>query len=251
MVGATAALIMGGLAAAGSLGSAAISSSAAGKAADAQQAATGIASGDIKAGTQSGVDYLKQILEYQKSLQQPYMSAGSTALTRLDAGLAPGGEFSSGFDPSTVTADPGFAFRLQQGQQAVERSAAAKGGALGGGALKALTRYAQDYSSGEYGKAYDRSLNTWQTNRSAQLNPLMALAGMGQTATNATSNAAGSAGAGVAGLYSGEGSSLANLATQAGNARASGYVGSGNAWGQGLSGAGNGILQAYLASQIK
>lgn len=263
---------MGGLAAAGSIGSAAISSSAAGKAADTQATAAGDASKQIEDYTQKGVDalsgsttkgvdYLAQILQLQQQFQQPYQTAGTTALDRLSSGFETGGEFTQKFDPGTVQMDPGFDFRLKQGQQTIERSAAAKGGALGGAALKSLERYAQDYSSGEYGNAYNRTYNAYQQDRTNQVSGLQNLVSTGQTAANAMTSAAGSAGAGVAGLYGAGGSNLAGLYSSAGrsvadlttgaaNARASGYVGSANAWGSGISGAGSSILDAYLASQL-
>lgn len=75
----------------------------------------------------------------------------------------------------------------------------------------------------DYLGAYDR----FQTQRTNTINPLLSLMGSGQTAANATSNAAQNYGA------------LASSAIQgAGNARASGQIGSANAWnsaiGQGI-----------------
>ena len=63
-----------------------------------------------------------------------------------------GGMLGSG----NVATDPSFQFRLQEGQKALERSAAAKGTLLTGGTAKALTRYAQDYASTEFGNIYNR-----------------------------------------------------------------------------------------------
>jgi hypothetical protein len=50
---------------------------------------------------------------------------------------------------ATEQNDPGFQFRLQQGQQALERSAAAKGGLLTGGTAQAEQQFGQDYASNE------------------------------------------------------------------------------------------------------
>lgn len=52
--------------------------------------------------------------------------------------------------------DPGYQFRMQQGQQALERSAAARGGLLSGGFARGLTEYAQGMGSQEYGNVYQR-----------------------------------------------------------------------------------------------
>jgi hypothetical protein len=74
-----------------------------------------------------------------------------------DAGFtAPVAPFTAaGLDPA---ADPGYRFRLNQGLDAVERGAAARGKALSGEAAKALTDYAQSAASDEYQRAYDRAL---------------------------------------------------------------------------------------------
>jgi hypothetical protein len=77
------------------------------------------------------------------------------------------------FTPPTandVLNDPGFQFRLQEGQQALERSASARGTLLTGGTLKDLADFSQGLASTEYGNAYDRSLNTWNANTSNAYN---------------------------------------------------------------------------------
>jgi hypothetical protein len=53
--------------------------------------------------------------------------------------------------------DPGVAFRLQEGRNALESSAAARGGALSGPALAALQRQGQELASQEYGNAWQRA----------------------------------------------------------------------------------------------
>ena len=119
--------------------------------------------------------------------------------------------------------DPGYQFRMEQGTQALDRSASARGGIYSGRAAKDLLRFGQGLGSQEYGAAYNR----FQTNRSNKLNPLQSLMGAGQTSANQVGQAAQSYGSNAG----------ANI-VQAGNARASGYVGGANA----LSGA---IGQGY------
>lgn len=119
------------------------------------------------------------------------------------------------FGMSDFEADPGYAFRMSEGNKALERSAAARGGLMSGRAMKDITRFGQDMGTQEYGNAFNR----FQINRTNKLNPLMALAGVGQTATNQVANAAGEYGRGAGETIQG-----------AGNARASGYVGRANAW---------------------
>ena len=58
--------------------------------------------------------------------------------------------------------DPGYQFRLQQGQQALENSAAARGMLRTGGTMKGLMDYNQAAASQEYDKAYGRALGEYQ-----------------------------------------------------------------------------------------
>lgn len=228
-----------------------MSSKAAGSAANAQVDATKYAADLQKQSSDAALALQKEIWQQQQESQKPWIGAGTNALAQLVAGTQPGGEFSQGFDPSKVQMDPGFQFRLAEGQKALERSAAARGGALGGAALKGITRYAQDYSSGEYGNAYTRAFNTFQANRSNRLNPLLSLAGLGQTATTTLGNEGGQFAQNAGSNLIGTGANLANLATQAGNARASGYVGNANAWNGALTGVGNNLQSLAMLSMLK
>lgn len=153
----------------------------------------------------------------------PYRAAGATALGQISTGTAAGGEFNKTPTMADLTVDPGYQFRLDQGNKGVQASAAAQGGVLSGGTLKALARFNSDEASQEYGAAYNR----YQTDTTARYNRLASIAGVGQTATNSTiaaseSNTATQA-AGTA--------AIANNINAAGNARASSYVNAGNAVG--------------------
>jgi hypothetical protein len=103
---------------------------------------------------------------------------------------------------------------LSEGQQALDRSAAARGGLISGSALKAAQRYGQDMGSQEYQSAFNR----YQTNRANQLNPLGSLLTSGQAAASNQAAAAGNYGTQAGG----------NL-TSAGAAQAAGQVGTANA----------------------
>ena len=154
----------------------------------------------------------------------PWRAAGETALGQLGAGTAAGGDFNRDFTLADFNRDPGYQFRMDQGRDALESSASARGSLLGGGTLKALTRYGQDYASGEYGNARSRFIN----DRETRFGRLSALAGIGQTAVRDTAN---------------QGTALAtqtgNNTMQAGNARASGYIGQANAMNEGIRTLGN------------
>jgi hypothetical protein len=66
-------------------------------------------------------------------------------------------------DAAALQQEPGYQARLDAGQRALERSAAAKGTLLTGGTQQDLNQYAQDYASNEYGNAYNRALTGFQT----------------------------------------------------------------------------------------
>jgi hypothetical protein len=144
----------------------------------------------------------------------PYREQGYTALGQLGAGLKDGGDFNRDFTPADLQLDPGYQFRMDQGQQGLERSAAAGAGILNGGTLKALTRYGQDYASGEFSNAYQR----FNADRDRRFNRLASVAGVGQTAATTTAQL-GSATAG----------NIGNNITAAGNATAANAVNTGNA----------------------
>ena len=70
------------------------------------------------------------------------------------------------FQAPTVTDQnaPGYQFAKQQGMQGIERSAAARGGLLTGGTLKALDAYNTGLANQTYGDVFNRALSQYQTN---------------------------------------------------------------------------------------
>jgi hypothetical protein len=104
---------------------------------------------------------------------------------------------------SRFFASPDYEFRRSESLRGLERSAAARGGALGGNALRATTELGGNLAAGEYGNYFNR---------------LMSIAGLGQTATT-QANAAGQTYANNAG----------SLQQNIGDSRASGFIGSSNA----------------------
>lgn len=147
----------------------------------------------------------ERMFNKQVELQEPWRQAGINALAQLGTG------FSGNVD---LNQDPGYAFRMSEGLKALDRQAAARGGLMSGSALKGAQRFGQDLASQEYQNAYNRALTKYNTTA--------ALAGVGQTATNALTGAAGNLGNNLAQLQYGAGQS-------AGAARASGYMGMSNA----------------------
>ena len=184
----------------------------------------------------------ERAFERQIELQEPFRQAGLTAQEQIMQLLGIGGDkaaqgygsLAKPFGTEQFQQDPGYAFRQAEGMKALERSAAARGGLLSGGTLKGIQRFGQDLASQEYGNAFNR----YQTERAARLNPLQSLMGAGQSSANTLTGAAGQLG---------QGQAQSQLA--AGQARASGYVGSANALSGALSGIGN-AAQNYQQGQI-
>lgn len=176
---------------------------------------------NISAGaSREALDLKRRMYEEGVARQQDWLKAGQNALAKL----VTASDYTP-FGMSQFQADPGYAFRLSEGQKALERSAAARGGLLSGATGKALTRYGQDMGSQEYMNAFNR----YQAERQARLGPLQSLAGVGQTAANtlgaAGQNYADSANA----LAMTNAANLGNLALQQGNIRASQYGNYGSA----------------------
>lgn len=90
------------------------------------------------------------------ALLDPYASAGKDASDTLREGLVAGGDFNKAPTMADLQIDPGYAFRVQQGQIGQERSAFARGGGLSGEAAKDLENYRQGSASQEYQNAFAR-----------------------------------------------------------------------------------------------
>jgi hypothetical protein len=167
------------------------------------------------------------MFERQTELAEPFRQAGITSQNELmrllgiggDATAADYGMLTRGFTPEQMQMDPGYAFRLAEGEKALERMQAARGQYLGGGAIRAGTRYGQEMGSQEYMNAFNRA----QAQLGTRLGALGSLYGAGQTATQQVAGQAGQLG-----------SNLGNLLMQSGQARASGYLGQANALSQAL-----------------
>lgn len=152
---------------------------------------TGVtAANDQKSEIQKALDLQQQMYNQSRQDQMPWMQAGQQSLSQLMDMTSPG------YDYSQLTNDPGYQFQLQQGQQALERSAAAKGGLNSGGFMKGLDQYSQGLASRQFGNRFNR---------------LASIAGMGQGST-----------AGLGALGQGYANSESSLYGAMGNAMAAG-----------------------------
>jgi len=161
--------------------------------------------------------------------------------------------------PTDITEqnDPGYQARLKMGTDAIQRSAAARGGVLTGGTAKALDQFGQDYASNEYGNVYNRALNTFGTNYGVWNNDqnniysrLLGLSNSGQQAANSLGAFGQESSNNVTGNLLGTGQQIGQDYNNAGAANASGIVGSGNAWSGAIGNTGNNLSQLLMLKQL-
>lgn len=143
-------------------------------------------------------NHLQSIYDRQRAAQQTATPATGTT----------GGALTPQQITDKLRATPGYQFAFNEGQRALESSAAARGGLFSGAAGKALAKYGQGVADQQYG---------------THLNRLAGLAGIGQTATSQNNQIGMQTAGNVGQAYQ-----------NAGNARASGIAGSANAWGSTL-----------------
>lgn len=166
----------------------------------------------------------------QSNNLNPYLSAGKGGVDALSAAFQPGGQLAQqfSFDPSQIKNNPNYQFVLQQGTDAVQKSAAAKGGLFSGGTMKALDQYSQGLASQTINDAYSQALNTFQTNHNNMFQGLTALTGVGENANQQQQQAAD--------LRAKTFEAGTNAYMGAGASQAAGTAGAGNAWQTALQG---------------
>ena len=180
-----------------------------------------------EAAADKSAEVQREIFQKQTELAEPFRQAGISSQNELLRLLGLGGDTAApdygmltrGFGEKDLQMDPGFGFRLREGEKALERMQSARGNLLSGGAIKAGQRYSQDLASSEYMNAFNRA----QAQLGTRLGTLGSLYGAGQAAAQQV--------AGQAGQY---GENVSNLLMAGGAARASGYAGAANALNQAL-----------------
>lgn len=166
--------------------------------------------------------------------QAPNKTEGEFWKTR-EGGQGQGGDEQYGFlqqrfNNDVFEKDPGYQFRMDEGNKAVEAGAAARNGLLSGAAMKAMQKYSQGFASNEYGNAYNRFTGDQQN----MYNRLAQMAGTGQQQINQTAQ-----------LNQQGASNAAGYMQDAAAARASGIMGASNARQSGYQAIGNTLMDAY------
>lgn len=223
------AVVSAGVGAAASSSAAGAQKSAAQTAANAQLSASNIAS----------QTQLQMFHEAQSTLS-PYVTTGNNALAQLSSLYGIGGQngTSGSSTPDTAAMEtalqnfPGYQFAFDQGQQALDRSAASRGLLLSGGQVKDSQAYGQGMASQQFGN---------------YVNQLQALSSLGESGASMTGNAAVSTGQGIAGSTLAGGNAVAQGILGAGQATASGIVGGANAVSGGIN---SGVSNSILASAL-
>jgi hypothetical protein len=174
---------------------------------------------DVSGSLAAQTDAINQARAAGIGYYQPYMTAGQGGLNRVSAMTTPG--------DTSFQADPGYQWRVQQGQQGIQSSAAGRGGVLGGNTLKALENYRQGAAASEFGNVYNRNLGLAQLGLGASQGAAglqqwggSALAGANQWAGN--QNVANNQwlGGNLGNLYSTTGQNLAQLGQWRGTGQA-------------------------------
>lgn len=241
---AVAAGIIGGSAIIGGIGGALISSGAAGKAAD-EQSQAALQAAQLQANaSRYATDAQTAEFNQQQANMQPFLSAGTSVLPQLTSMASTPVSFSQ--QDFLNNMDPAYQFDLQQGQQALERSAAASGQLMSGGTLKSLTNYAQGMASNEYQNAYNRYMN----NQNTTFSRLSSVANIGQSAAGMLGQAGQAYAGNIGNIATSTANSLGNIGMSAGNAQAASTIAQGNILGGAISGAGNSVGGSLLSGSL-
>jgi len=191
------------------------------------------AAGTIAGGTRYAADINKQMFDITNENLRPYREAGTTTLKDLLTRMP---ELTRGYTAEDFNQgiDPGYQFRLAQGQKAFENQANRAGGLIGGNVMQGMQDYTQGQASQEFANAFGRNTTT-QTNI---FNRLKGIADMGLGATGTTADVA-----------TRTGESMGSAAIAGAQAQGAGQIGAAKAYGNTLQGMANYATLPYYMQQ--
>jgi hypothetical protein len=207
------------------------------------------------AASDASVGEQRRQFDLSRADQQPFLTAGTGAVNRLGAGVAPGGEFGAAMPFNfQYSEDPGAAFRMSEGIKALDRSAASRGGLLSGATMKGAQRYGQDLASQEYNNAFNRYVTGFNANtgeRNQLYNRLAGVAGTGQTTAGQLASQGANMASNIGNAYMTSAANTGNAAMAAAGQRQSAFGGAANVLGRmyGPQGGSNPYTNAGMASQ--
>jgi hypothetical protein len=179
-----------------------------------------------QAGIQNAENTVQNTYDTNSAYYTPYINNG-TAANNQATQMA-----SSGFTMSDFAKDPAANFDYQNAINSINNAQSVRGGALSGGAQKAMSNYAQQNASNEYSNAYSRFAN--------QQSQLLNLSNQGLSATQ-----------GLGQLGSNYSAQMGNLQTGMGNSQASETLGKAGAFESAMSvGQGSPISQGSSLSGL-
>jgi hypothetical protein len=191
------------------------------------------AANTVAGGTRYAADINKQMFDITNENLRPYREAGQLTLKDLLAQMPnltkpyTAADFAQGIDP-------GYQFRLAQGQKALENQANRAGGLVSGNVLQGMQDYTQGQASQEFANAFARN-NTTQTNI---FNRLKSIADMGLGATGTTADVA-----------TRTGETMGSAAIAGAQAQGAGEIGQAKAYGNTLQGIANYAALPYYMQQ--
>lgn len=163
--------------------------------------------------------YNAAMSEYERNL-----AAYNQAEQDLANGTGDAGYLLRKFTPGDLTQDPGYQFQMEQGQQAIDRAAAARGNRYAGSTLKELLRFNTGLADSTYNQAFNRDA----AEKSRIFGMLTGVTGQGSSTANS-----------LAGLGQAASNNISSNILAGGNAQAAGTVGSANALASGIGNAAN------------
>jgi len=162
--------------------------------------------------------------------------------TRKPTPNANGGQLNNPFDTYLAskglaggkfdTSNPAYQFQLKQGQQALDRSSAARGMGYSGAQMKAAQEYGQGLASQQYDKEYNRASGEFGD----YFNRLASLSQGGQQAAQSLGGLGSNYSLNAANTFAKLSNAQTSILGQQANARASGYIGGANAINGGIQG---------------
>lgn len=227
---------------AGSLLSSKIQGGAAGAAGEA--GAAGFAEGalTIKESEKKALHDLGSTYRQISRHLEPWVSTGEQAFQEL---FSIRGELTAPFTEETFRADPGYQFRLEEGERGLTNYLARQGLRDSGEARREFMRINQGYADQTYNDAFNRH---WQENTN-RFNVGNALAGYGERAIGRLANASQARGSGRAGVRMQAANAIANMYAGRGQAQAQGIQNEGDAYAQGIAGATQNYLTGSFLNQ--
>lgn len=243
--------IFGGI---GSLVGGILGNNAANNASQTEQSATNQAIAYQKQQSANALGQQQQTTNQITGELSPFLNTGQNATASLNSLLSPGGALTKGWDqtfqaPTAAQAagTPGYQFELQQGENALQNSAAARGGLLSTGTAKNLNDYAQGTAASHYNDTYNQALQTYGTNYSTATNNqqmlynmLYGASGQGLSAGQSLGGLQQAGAQGQSNIYQNTGQQVGNNLNLVGQEAAGGIVGGNNALVGGIQGGLNG-----------